>query len=91
MATVCTTVGRSIRLSSAIFMKTKVYKLEVLIVNHDQLSVEDIRSAIEETHYPNRCIMPHVIKMEEREVDWSDDHPLNKKSTMTQTYKELFK
>ena len=73
------------------FMKTKVYKIEVLIVDHDRVGAEEIRSVIENAHYPNRCIMPRVMEMREREVEWTDEHPLNKRSTASETYKELFK
>ena len=91
MATVCTTVGRSIRLSSAIFMKKNVYKVELLIIDHDNIGITEVRNVLENSHYPNRCIMPKVMNMQEREVEWSDEHPLNKRSTMNDVYKELFK
>lgn len=71
-------------------MKTRVLKLEVLIVNHDGLSDEEIKSVVENTKYPNWCISPEVLKLESREVDWSDDHPLNKRSTRQQAIDELF-
>lgn len=70
---------------------TKVYKVEVLIVNHDKLSEQEIRDVIENTRYPNRCIMPKVIKIESHEVEWSDEHPLNNICTMQEEYKRLFK
>jgi hypothetical protein len=70
---------------------TTVYKVEILIVNHDKLSPEEIESVIENTHYPNRCIMPKVMKTEVCEVEWTDEHPLNKYTTMIQAYEELFK
>ena len=68
-----------------------VYKVELLIIDHDGLGAEGIREALEETRYPNRCIMPHVKNIESRDIgEWTDEHPLNKRSTADAAYKELF-
>jgi len=68
----------------------KVYKVEVLIIDHDGLGPEGIKHALEHTRYPNRCISPDVKSFEEREVRWNDDHPLNQGATSEATYEELF-
>jgi len=70
---------------------TSVYKIELLIVNNDKLSEDELICVIENAHYPNRCIYPRVMKIEKREVEWSDDHPLNKRDQKRQAYEELFK
>ena len=71
-------------------MKTKVTKVELWIVDHDHLGEEGIKSTLENTNYPNHCMGPSVIKMETREVDWIDEHPLNQYATMDAAIKELF-
>ena len=70
--------------------KTKVVKVELMIVDHDGIGIEEITSVLENTRYPNHCIAPRVMSLQAREVDWSDEHPLNKYSTMIATYDELF-
>lgn len=67
-----------------------VYKVELLIVDHDNIGVVEVRNVLENTHYPNRCIMPTVMEIRARKVEWSDEHPLNNRSTMNNIYKELF-
>jgi hypothetical protein len=57
----------------------KVHLVEVLVVDHDDLGEEGVRSAIENTRYPNRCIMPQVLDICTETTVWSDDHELNQK------------
>ena len=40
----------------------KVHRVEVLIVDFDDLGAEEIGVVLENTRYPNRCISPSVIK-----------------------------
>jgi hypothetical protein len=71
-------------------MKTQVYKLEVLVIDHDGLGPTEIAEVLENANYPNDCVSPKVMSIQSREVDWSDEHPLNKRTTIVTTYKELF-
>ncbi len=71
-------------------MKTKVYKIEILVVDHDAVGGDEIRSIIEDARYPNDCLSPQVKSVQVREVDWSDDHPLNKHATTDAAYAALF-
>jgi hypothetical protein len=71
-------------------MRTKVFKVELLIVNHDNLTMNEIAEVIENANYPNDCIGPQVMEITSREVEWSDEHPLNKRTTQADAYKELF-
>ena len=69
----------------------KVYKIEVLVIDFDQLGGEGIKDVIENARYPNHCINPEVKSIEERDIgEWSDDHPLNHNSTCNQEYHKLF-
>ena len=69
----------------------KAYKLEILIIDHDELGEEGVVSAVEDTRYPNRCIMPDVKELECVDIgEWSDEHPLNLHVTSDDEYKRLF-
>jgi hypothetical protein len=70
---------------------TQVFKIELLIIDHDGNGPTEIASVLENAHYPNRCISPKVMSISSRDVNWSDEHPLNKRTTMVQAYEELFK
>lgn len=69
----------------------KVHRIEILVLDFDDLGPEEVRATLENTHYPNHCIRPRVKNIETREVEWSDQHPLNNRTTEHQAYRELFK
>ena len=69
---------------------TKVYKIELLVIDFDECGIDEIKEVIENQRYPNRCISPEVKGFEEREVDWSDNHPLNITATSDAEYRRLF-
>jgi hypothetical protein len=67
------------------------YKVELLIINFDGLTAEEIKVEIENANYGNDCIAPDVKKMEVKDIgEWSDDHPLNHNHTAETEYKRLF-
>lgn len=68
----------------------KVYKITLLVVDHDALGAAEVKSVIENTNYPNSCIAPTVIGTDTREVAWSDDHPLNNSKTERADFQRLF-
>lgn len=68
----------------------KVFKLEIFIADFDELGAEEIKQVLENANYPNDCISPDVMKCESRDVEWSDDHPLNGKDTFDEAVKKLF-
>lgn len=55
---------------------TRVHRITVIVVDHGDLGFE-CAAEIENARYPNDCVNPTVIAVETREVEWSDDHPLN--------------
>lgn len=55
----------------------KVYKIELLILDHDALGPEEVRVVLENANFPNDCIRPQIASIEVREIEWADDHPLN--------------
>lgn len=70
--------------------RVRVHRIEVLVIDHDDLGAEEVCQVIEDTRYPNRCIRPEVKRAETREVEWSDDHPLNHDDTADEAYRALF-
>jgi hypothetical protein len=67
------------------------YKVTLLIVDHDNLGAMGIADVIEETGYPNRCINPEVLKLQEADIgEWSDDHPLNLRTSRLAAIERYF-
>jgi len=70
----------------------KAYKVELLIIDFDQIGEEEIRYQIEDTKYSNHCISPKVKNIEERDIgEWRDDHPLNSLILEDEEYNRLWK
>jgi len=70
--------------------KVNVYKVEVMVIDHDGIGPGEVQAVIENTRYPNRCIAPEVMSIETREVDWHEQHPLNLRGRTKDAYRELF-
>ena len=69
----------------------KVYSLEIMVIDFDNVGLEGIKDTIENTRYPNRCISPQVIGHKEADIgEWSDNHPLNMIDGQFAEYKKLF-
>lgn len=69
----------------------KVYKIEVMVIDLDDLGETEIVDVIENTKYPNHCISPEVKAIESRDIGlWHDDHPMNKHDTQDAEYRRLF-
>ena len=68
----------------------QVIKLEVMVINHGGLDLDEVADIIESTVYPNRCISPTVMEYDTREVEWDDENDLNHVATQDQAFKEIF-
>lgn len=69
----------------------KVYKVELLILDFDNLGEAQIVHELENANFPNDCISPSVESIECREIGpWRDDHPLNLLSRRKDEYERLF-
>jgi hypothetical protein len=69
----------------------KAHLLQVLVIDHDHLGVDEVERVLEDANYPNRCIAPSVVKSQSAEiVDGDDDTPLNNSDTQTAEVDRLF-
>ena len=65
----------------------KAYKIELLIIDHENIGEREIRAALENT----RNIYPEVKSVAVAIIgDWNDNHPLNSKDTCGAEYGRLF-
>lgn len=69
---------------------TKVHRIVLMVVDHDDIGIDEVRETIENAHYPNRCIAPTVMAVETKEVDWDDNHPLNTHATQRESFAVMF-
>lgn len=69
----------------------QAHKIEILIIDLDEIGADEIKSVLENTRYPNRCISPEVKSIKTVDIgEWDDDHPLNSFDTADAEYKRLF-
>ena len=54
-------------------MLTKVYKIELMVIDTEGTSEADIRVMLENTKY----VYPSVMSIDSREIDYTDEHLLN--------------
>jgi hypothetical protein len=68
----------------------QVHRVVLMVIDHDGVGEDGVRDLIEHTKYPNWAIHPDVKSIETREVEWTDDHPLNRRQTADAAWRELF-
>lgn len=69
----------------------KAYKIELLVLDFDQLGGDEIKSVFENSRYPNDCISPSAMRITEADIGpWSDDNPLNSGKTRAAEYARIF-
>jgi len=67
------------------------YKIELFVIDYDEIGKEQIKEYINEADFPNHCLNLKVKNVVEKDIgEWHDDHPLNKKITCEAEYKRLF-
>ena len=66
----------------------KAYKLEVLVIDTNEVGIDCVLEAVEESRY----VSIDILEVSEADIgEWMDDHPLNKHSTKRDEYNRLFK
>ncbi len=58
----------------------KVYRVVLVVVDaNDELGgSQECRDILENTKYPNWCMAPDVLSVQERDIgEWSDESPFN--------------
>jgi len=68
----------------------QVHKITLVVIDHDDIGAASVRDHLQDTHYPNHCIAPIVLEIDTRQVEWSDDHPLNQKRTQATEVGRIF-
>lgn len=69
----------------------KAYKIELIIIDFDEIGEQEIKDVLENARYPNHCISPLVKNIESRDIgEWHDDHLLNIDSESDAEYSRLF-
>lgn len=57
----------------------KAYVTTHLVLDHANMSGQEVVEAIENVNYPSDCISPTYMGWAELDIgEWDDDHPLNK-------------
>jgi hypothetical protein len=70
----------------------RVYRIELMILDFDEIGEEEIKRVLEDTRYPNRCISPEVMEIESHDIgEWNDQNPLNYKSKSKEAFNLIFK
>ncbi len=64
----------------------KAYKIEILVLDFEDSGEESIRDLVERSRHLNAKVM----SLKSADVDWSDEHPLNKCGTSSRAYQDLF-
>lgn len=68
-----------------------VYKVTLMVIDHDEIGAVEIAEALENARYANRCIHPVVTSTESRDIgEWSDEHPLNSITGQMPEFNRLF-
>lgn len=69
----------------------KVHRVVLYVIDFDQLGADGVKDVIESTRFANRCISPKIGEIQTRDIgEWSDEHPLNKRSTLDESLFALF-
>jgi len=69
----------------------KAYKIEIFVIDRDDIGEEAVKQELECASYGNDCIMPVVKSLKSADIgEWDDDHPLNKKDSCEAEYNRLF-
>lgn len=69
----------------------RAYKIEILVIDFDEVGEAGIFSELENANYANDCIAPKVMNSAVADIGkWSDEHPLNNTKTSADEYARLF-
>lgn len=68
----------------------QVHKIELLVIDFDEVGADGLKMVIENARYPNHCMSPEVKKITTVKIRWSDKHPLNHAETADEAYRAMF-
>ena len=68
-----------------------VYKVELMVLDFDDIGADEIKGVLENTRYDNDCMTPSVMACDCRDIgEWSDEHKLNYINKKDAEYRRLF-
>lgn len=68
-------------------MSTKAYKIELLIIDNEDIGIVDIKEYLRSTKH----VYPQIKSVEEADIgEWHEDHPLNKRASADAEYERIF-
>lgn len=62
------------------------YKITILVLDDERYGFEEVRNIVESPKYASVS----VVDMDKREVQWHDDHPLNKRDSWKEEFERMF-
>ena len=69
----------------------KAYTITLLFLDFDEVGPQEAKALIENARLPNHIHPGMVMETQEADIgEWSDDHPLNKRATMSEAFRSLF-
>ena len=69
----------------------KIHQVVFTVIDFDGIGADGVRETLENTRFPNDCMHPAVRSVETRDIGaWSDDSPLNSRSTADAELRRLF-
>ncbi len=70
----------------------KAYKIEILVIDHDEVGKDNIVNYLENARFANDCLSLDVKDVVEKDIgQWTDNHPLNNFATYRKEYERLFR
>lgn len=68
-------------------MKASVWKMEIVIIDHENISREDIETMLRERM---RHISALVMSADKKEIEWNDNLPINQRDGWKDAVEKLF-
>lgn len=69
----------------------RAYKITLLFLDFEDVGPQEAKSLIENARLPNHISPGKVMDLQEADIgEWSDEHPLNKRATMSEAFHALF-
>lgn len=68
-------------------MKANVWKMDIVIIDHENISLEDIKTMLRERM---RHISALVLSSKKKEIEWDDSLPINQRDGWEKAVNDMF-